>query len=75
MIASVLLAAVLTQPVLVQPASAKLGVSLRIVEPCDTAVAASPECTPADYDQWLQKHSKREMLTTENGERILQIVF
>lgn len=75
MIASVLLVVALVQPVPVQSASAQLGVSLRIVARCDPAIADAPACASAEYDEWLQKHSKREMITTENGERILQIVF
>lgn len=74
MIASVLLAVALTHPVPVQSASSQLGVSLRIIDPCDPAVADAPACTPAVYDRWLLGHSKREVVT-EDGERILQIEF
>lgn len=75
MIASMLLAVALAAPAPVQSASAQLGVSLRIVERCDPAVAEAAECTPADYDRWLRAHPSSRKAVVENDQRILQIEF
>lgn len=61
MIASLMLAAALAHAPVTPPATATIGVSLRIVDACDPA-ARSRACAPAEREQWLRQHARRRLL-------------